>query len=277
LDAQGRRITREEDYHRRVRDTRPDADWHRRTRGLLERKPSAWERLYYRLDDEANAVIERAFKDKTVLDPFMGGGTTVVEALRLGADAIGVDLNPVAWFVTKKETDGCDPDALEAAFRQVQAAVADEIKAYYKTACPCCGAPADVMYAFWVKQARCNALDCGEVVSLFNSFVLETKAAGKTKDARLPANAAGIPGMMLADGPERGLRVLVCPACELVYASKEKAEESSTCPRCGHTFLPDKGYAGGGDFTCPHCGTADKILEAAKREGKLPFRLFALA
>jgi putative DNA methylase len=154
--------------------------------------------------------------------------------------------------------------------------VADEIKAYYKTTCPCCGEQADVMYAFWVKQARCNALDCGEVVPLFNSFVLATKAAGKTKDAEVPTNKDGVPGMTLVDGPERGLRVLVCPACELVYASKEKVGKHSTCPRCQHAFLPEQGYAGGGDFTCPHCGTADKILEAAKREGGLPFRLFAV-
>jgi tRNA G10 N-methylase Trm11 len=28
-----------------------------------------------------------------ILDPFMGGGTTVVEPLRLGCKVIGVDLN----------------------------------------------------------------------------------------------------------------------------------------------------------------------------------------
>ena len=33
---------------------------------------------------------------KVVLDPFMGGGTTVVEALRLGCRVVGIDLNPVA-------------------------------------------------------------------------------------------------------------------------------------------------------------------------------------
>src|SRR5258706_8121447 len=34
-------------------------------------------------------------KGKVVLDPFMGGGTTVVEAIRLGYRAVGIDLNPV--------------------------------------------------------------------------------------------------------------------------------------------------------------------------------------
>ncbi|MBM3775819.1 MAG: DUF1156 domain-containing protein [Acidobacteria bacterium] len=37
--------------------------------------------------------------NKIVLDPFMGGGTSVVEAIRLGYKAIGVDLNPLSWYM----------------------------------------------------------------------------------------------------------------------------------------------------------------------------------
>lgn len=36
-----------------------------------------------------------------VLDPFMGGGTTIIEAISLGRQAIGVDINELAYFVTK--------------------------------------------------------------------------------------------------------------------------------------------------------------------------------
>ena len=42
--------------------------------------------------------------DDLVLDPFMGGGTTVVEALAYGRRALGGDLNSLALFVTRAKT-----------------------------------------------------------------------------------------------------------------------------------------------------------------------------
>ena len=39
-----------------------------------------------------------------VLDPFMGGGTTLVEALSLGRRALGTDINPLAAFVAEVKT-----------------------------------------------------------------------------------------------------------------------------------------------------------------------------
>src|SRR5258706_15161071 len=40
----------------------------------------------------------------TVLDPYMGGGTSIVEALARGRRAIGSDINSLALFVTKAKT-----------------------------------------------------------------------------------------------------------------------------------------------------------------------------
>jgi len=317
LDADGNKLTDEREFHRR-----------KRRDGLN----SAWERLYYRLDETANAVIRWAFTKPvdgssvrltehlasrglgegewgpdaswwqemdwsgrepiTVLDPFMGGGTTIVESLRLGANVVGVDLNPVAWFVVKKETDGCDLDELEKAFRQVEAAVAEEIKQYYRTTCPCCGEQADVMYAFWVKLAPCFEQTCrrcreNDPVPLYNSLVIARKSGGKTKDADVPRNKKGDEGMKLADGPEKGVQFIKCPnpECGEVYASKEKVTSGqSTCPSCDTTFKPDEGHAGGGKYTCPECGVTQEILSAAKanippgmdRNVPLPHRMYAL-
>src|SRR5258706_15050566 len=39
-----------------------------------------------------------------VLDPFMGSGTTLVEALAHGRHAIGTDINPLALFLARTKT-----------------------------------------------------------------------------------------------------------------------------------------------------------------------------
>src|SRR4051794_37735526 len=40
----------------------------------------------------------------TILDPFMGGGTTIVEVLAQGRRSVGVDLNPIATLVVAAKT-----------------------------------------------------------------------------------------------------------------------------------------------------------------------------
>jgi len=39
-----------------------------------------------------------------VLDAFMGGGTSIVEAITSGRNALGTDINPLAYFITKVKT-----------------------------------------------------------------------------------------------------------------------------------------------------------------------------
>lgn len=53
----------------------------------------------------ARAIIER-YTDPgdLIFDPFVGGGTTLVEANAAGRDAIGLDLNPLATFVSRAKT-----------------------------------------------------------------------------------------------------------------------------------------------------------------------------
>jgi hypothetical protein len=53
----------------------------------------------------AAAAIEAFSRaGELVLDPYMGGGTTIVEALVRGRSAVGVDLNSLAVFVTQAKT-----------------------------------------------------------------------------------------------------------------------------------------------------------------------------
>lgn len=50
------------------------------------------------------AIAQYSQPGEVVLDPFSGGGTTLVEALASGRQSVGVDINPLATFVTKAKT-----------------------------------------------------------------------------------------------------------------------------------------------------------------------------
>jgi len=59
-------------------------------------------------------VIERYSKrGDVVLDPFMGCGTTLVEAARLGRDSWGTDVNPLAVKIARAKTAGVRARQLE--------------------------------------------------------------------------------------------------------------------------------------------------------------------
>ena len=66
----------------------------------------------------ARAAIE-AFTEPgdLVLDPFVGGGTTLVEAMVLGRHAIGADISSLATFVSEVKTTLYTESELEALTR----------------------------------------------------------------------------------------------------------------------------------------------------------------
>jgi adenine-specific DNA methylase len=192
-------------------------------------------------------------EDKKILDPFMGGGTSLVEASRFGAEVVGNDLNPVAWFVTKKELEAgqTDVEELEDAFDQVKEDVADEITQYYKTPCPNGDHDADVMYNFWVKELDC--VSCGHTVPLFKDY--------RVGSGRYENNDK---------------YNVLCPDCESVVLVDEWRSECS-CSKCGNAFNPEEGNVSrGAKYNCPSCGQKYGIMDAAKEQGGFDERIYAL-
>src|SRR4030067_1484826 len=140
-------------------------------------------------------IMDEFYKDHTQdpdanvvrsLGPFRGGGTTVVEALRLGCHVTGIDLNPVAWFIVKTEVEPVNIEDLKAAFKRLEERktasgrpLREELLSHYRTECPCCGAgaeDADIIYTFWVKSAICTNSKCGKEVPLFSDYIISQKA-----------------------------------------------------------------------------------------------------
>ena len=79
---------------------------------------------------------------------------TVVEALKLGRRVIGVDVNPLATYVTSMEVRPVDLDALEQAFSLVRRTVSQRILSMYRTTCPKCRAEAHADWIEWNESPR---------------------------------------------------------------------------------------------------------------------------
>ena len=71
-------------------------------------------------------------KEDVVLDSFCGSGVTLVEALRLGRSAIGVDLNPIAIKLTHASLQPVDLKKLKAQFEEIKNKLFDTINSLYE-------------------------------------------------------------------------------------------------------------------------------------------------
>lgn len=56
---------------------------------------------------------------QTILDPYMGSGTTLVEATIKGIDSIGTDLNPLARMMSKVKTTHYNEDSIQNQFIEI--------------------------------------------------------------------------------------------------------------------------------------------------------------
>jgi len=187
--------------------------------------------------------------DKTILDPMMGAGVSLIEGRLFSSNVIGCELNPVAWFLVKKALEPVDLDKLKETYSKLKKKIAPKIKKYYKTTCPKCGETADVMYYFWVRNIKCP--NCNETVSLFKEYRVASSHSNSD------------------------FYNIFCPKCENLF-QVENYREKSTCPSCGYSFTPSKGNKKGEDFVCPNCTQKYNVIEAIERQGKPKEEMYAL-
>ncbi|MFI5448271.1 MAG: DNA methyltransferase [Candidatus Bathyarchaeia archaeon] len=84
-----------------------------------------------------------------VLDPFAGGGVTVVESLKLRRRVIGVDVNPLATYIASMEARPLDLSSFEETFLHLKSKLKDEIRSLYITRCEKCNELATADWIEW--------------------------------------------------------------------------------------------------------------------------------
>ena len=90
----------------------------------------------------------------TILDPMMGGGTTLHEAIRLGANVIGFDIDPIPVLQAKASLANIDTYKKNHIFNQFFDKLKNKIKKYYITKCPICSSESEIQYTLYGIRKR---------------------------------------------------------------------------------------------------------------------------
>jgi putative DNA methylase len=166
-----------------------------------------------------------------VVDPFAGGGSIPLEALRLGCDAFASDLNPVACLILKVMLEDIPRHGPELAdeLRKVGAEIKKQAEKALSQYYPPDPDGATPIAYLWARTVRCESPNCGAEIPLMRSFWLCKKAsrprALKYEVKRPKGRPPGIEFEVFQPGSEKEVpRGTVargnatCPACARVLA-----------------------------------------------------------
>ncbi|MXW17017.1 MAG: DUF1156 domain-containing protein [Gemmatimonadetes bacterium] len=184
-------------------------------------------------------------QQKVVADPFMGGGTPLIEANRLGADVIGWDINPMAWWIVGRELEDLDSTAYRTAALELVETLQRQIGHQYETECAKCSGSAEVKYFLWVKTQPCRS--CRRDIDLF-------------------------PGYLVAKGVRHPKHVLACAECGRLN-EVTRLGSPGHCSACTSSLVVE-GPARRGSVECAACGTKNRF--PCIENGPLSHRMFAI-
>lgn len=181
-----------------------------------------------------------------IADPFIGGGTPLLEANRVGCDVLGFDINPMATWIVREEMDYLNIDEYRDSANKLIYDLSCEIGDAYRTDCPLYGdRDVPVKYFLWVKILDCER--CNHTIDLF-------------------------PGYLVADDTRHPAYVLVCSHCgELNEVADPK--RPGICYSCT-TTLSMVGPARRGRCICSLCGHLNTYPRPY--EGPPQHRMFAI-
>jgi len=190
--------------------------------------------------------LSHDFAGKRIADPFMGGGTPLLEANRLGCDVEGFDINPMAFWIVRQEMASLDLGIYREAAQRIVMELTKLAGAFYKTRCCLCGNPdSNAKYFLWVKQQNCP--DCAMEFDLF-------------------------PGYLLAEDRRHTANVFVCSSCGKLTEAEDRTNPGA-CQHCGQ-YISLTGSARRNECRCPQCGNISRYPRPD--QGPPKHRMFAI-
>ncbi|MDP2991019.1 MAG: DUF1156 domain-containing protein, partial [Kiritimatiellota bacterium] len=130
--------------------------------------------------DVGRGLVKAAHPEETplVVDPFAGGGSIPLEALRLGCDAFASDLNPVACLILKVMLEDIPRHGPELAeeLRRVGAEIKKDAEKELAEFYPKDPDGATPIAYLWARTVKCESPNCGAEIPLMRSSWLCKKA-----------------------------------------------------------------------------------------------------
>lgn len=205
--------------------------------------------------ETARGLVKAAHPEETplVVDPFAGGGSIPLEALRLGCDAFASDLNPVACLILKVMLEDIPrhgpklAEELRKVGKEIKEAAEKELKEFYPDD-PDGSKP--IAY-LWARTVKCEAPNCGAEIPLMRSFWLckktNRKRALKAKFKRQKERDKS---------PEIEFEIFE-PLLEKEVHEGTVSHAKAKCMACGSVLPPDRVRA----QLASQCGGADVIFD----------------
>ena len=214
----------------------------------------------------ARALVQAAHPDDTplVADPFAGGGSIPLEALRLGCDAFASDLNPVACLILKTLLEDIPRHGpgLSAELRRVVQEIKRQAEQELADLYPQDPDGAAPIAYLWARTVRCEAPNCGIEIPIYRSGWLAKKH--NKSAAYFRESDKGDCVALLNDNSTPGAPV----AFRIAYG------EGRAAPGNGFIPLPGTKAAGSNaNVVCPSCQTIlpgnknnPRVVEQIKRQ-----------
>jgi putative DNA methylase len=177
--------------------------------------------LKHLVDDAAlqNYYTPGGLDGKLILDPMMGGATTLHEAIRMGANVIGADLDPIPVLQARASLSDVPLIALEKAFRQFYQRMWKDLEPFYLTISPVSGTAVPINYTLYGLKRSCA---CSSVL-VVDSFILRHETDGSILRICPHCHDLMTDDVPCCDKPHPDKLMLVertqkqCPTCEQPY------------------------------------------------------------